>query len=476
MTTKTIPAIVLAAALSACAERPHDTTETDAPPPIYPEYTDIAIPCNIAPLNFLVRGEVEAAEVRIVGKHDSIVVNTGHKVVIAPGRWRSLLEKEKGDTLTVTLTVKEDGAWTRYASTGWYVAPDSIDRYMSYRLIEPGYEVWNHITLCERDLESFDERVLCDNAENDRACMNCHIYSKTRPMSIFHLRGKGGGTMIARDGKITCQPLRHDSLASAAVYGDIHPSGRYGVFSTNVIIPAFHTYGSNRLEVFDKESDLVVADFETGEMILSPEVARKDRMETFPTFSADGGSVYFCTADTFAFDGDLSRVRYSLCRVAFDASTGKLNGKIDTLWNAGATGASACHPKASPDGKFLLFTEAAYGTFPIWHRETDLRMLRLDTGEVDSLGAVNSDRSDTYHSWSGNSRWIVFASKRGDGQYGRPYIAYIDVQGRAYRPFAVPQENPEFYDDCLKSFNIPDLSPYPSGFSNFTLEDLDGRR
>lgn len=471
----TLPVIIFIGALAtSCAERPHHVTTVDSPAPMYPDYTDITIPCNIAPLNFLLRGDIDASEVKIAGKSDSIIINAGAEVVIEPSEWTDLLRAERGNDLNVTISAKTDGKWVRFPSTVWSVAPDSIDRYLSYRLIEPGYEVWNNITLCQRDLQTYDERVLCDNADNDHSCVNCHISGKTRPMSIFHLRGKGGGTIVARDGKVAKYSLKHDSLASAAVYGDIHCGGRWGVFSTNVIIPAFHTYGNNRLEVYDTESDLVVADFTSGEMILTPALARADRLETFPAFSADGKSVFFCLADTVALPDDIKSLKYSLCRVDFDASTGRMGEKIDTLWN-GAERGSVCHPKASPDGKYLLFTVADYGTFPLWHREADLRMMRLADGAVDSLPAVNSDRSDTYHSWSSDSRWFVFASKRGDGQYGKPYIAYVDAEGTAHKPFVVPRESPSYYDNTLKSFNIPDLSPYPSAFDRFRLQNNAGR-
>jgi hypothetical protein len=81
----------------------------------------------------------------------------------------------------------------------------------------------------------------------------------------------------------------------------------------------------------------------------------------------------------------------------------------------------------------------------------------LQTGTVDTLAIVNSEKSDTYHSWSSNSRWFVFASKRDDGLYGKPYFCYIDRDGKAHKPFCLPQEYPTFYDNNLKSFNAPEL-------------------
>ena len=77
--------------------------------------------------------------------------------------------------------------------------------------------------------------------------------------SIFGVRE--GGTVLNRDGKLRKLALKNEQMISAAVYGDFHPDGRYGVFSSNVIIPMFHAESNRRLEVYDTVSDLAVADF-----------------------------------------------------------------------------------------------------------------------------------------------------------------------------------------------------------------------
>ena len=128
--------------------------------------------------------------------------------------------------------------------------------------------------------------------------------------------------------------------------------------------------------------------------------------------------------------------------------------------------------RKSPDGRYLLFTVANYGTFPIWHRETDLHLMDLRTGRIDTLAEVNSNRSDTYHSWSSDSRWFAFASKRGDGQYGRVYLAYVDTCGKAHKPFVLPQSDPANDDLNLKSYNIPDLSRTPVPFDADAIERI----
>jgi hypothetical protein len=71
---------------------------------------------------------------------------------------------------------------------------------------------------------------------------------------------------------------------------------------------------------------------------------------------------------------------------------------------------------------------------------------------------LNSDFTDSYHSWSSNSKWLVFSSRRDDGLTTRPYIAYIDNNGIASKPFILPQSDPEFYNSFLRSFNVPELT------------------
>jgi hypothetical protein len=73
---------------------------------------------------------------------------------------------------------------------------------------------------------------------------------------------------------------------------------------------------------------------------------------------------------------------------------------------------------------------------------------------------LNSDFTDSYHSWSSNGRWLVFSSKRTDGLTARFYISHIDVDGNSSKPFIMPQKDPGFYDRFLKSFNVPEFSTF----------------
>ncbi len=466
--------------LCSCTATHENATEVDKLPNIYPDYTDITLPVNIAPLNFLVRDK-GVSDVEVIATCDGeqenplTVAGHGNGVKFNMDDWKDFLGKAAGKKVSVQVyTRNEDGAWIQYKPFTWTVVGDSLDPYLTYRLIEPDYEVWNKIQIKQRCIENWDEKLLADHNLQENRCMNCHTFGNQDPnLSMVYVRGEGGGAILNRNGKLRKLNLKNDSLISGSVYYGFSPSGKYITFSTNIIIPAYHANPEKRLEVYDTKSDVYVADLDNNRIISSPLTSDSTRLETFPTFSSDGKYVYYCVADRKGLGSkNLEGLQYALVRIPFDEKAGRFGAQVDTLYNQ----RSVCHPKVSPDGKHLLFTVADYGTFPIWHPEADLCMIDLQTGKADSLGIVNSQKSDTYHSWSHNSRWFVFASKRDDGLYGKPYFCYIDRQGKAHKPFVLPQKDPAFYDNCLQSFNIPELSRGSVPFNAIDIENVMKRK
>lgn len=443
--------------MTSCLSLPDNAAIVDSMPPIYPDYTDITIPQNIAPLNFLIRSDVDETYVEVDGVCMSH--RRGNEAIFEIDDWKSFISNAVDTTLTVTVYTRNGGQWLKYKPFAWNVVSDSIDAFLTYRLIEPDYEIYQNIELRERCVENFEERNISTYKIVGNRCMNCHTYSnRDANRSMMYVRGENGGAILNTNGTLRKLNIKTPEMVSPSVYFHFSPSGQYVAFSSNVIIPAFHSKPSKRLEVYDSKSDVYVADVEHNTIISSPLLSDSTTFETFPTFSPDGRYVYYCAAPLV---DRVDKLQYSLCRIAFDETSGAFGNQVDTVidaTNPAIVGkGSVCHPKISPDGRYLLYTVAAYGTFPIWHPEADLQMLDLQTGKVDTLSIVNSAKSDTYHSWSSNSRWFVFASKRDDGLYGKPYFCHIDEQGRASKPFVLPQQTPTFYDYNLKSFNIPEL-------------------
>lgn len=152
---------------------------------------------------------------------------------------------------------------------------------------------------------------------------------------------------------------------------------------------------------------------------------------------------------------EYDKVRYHICRVAFDVGKGTLLLPVDTVVRADSL--SYTFPRISPDGRFLMYTETAYGQFPIWHKDAEIRMLELETHQPVDMTSLNSADTESYHSWSSQSDWVVFSSRRDNGLYTLPYICRIEVDGHPAKPFLLPQEDPEKYDYQLYSYNLPEL-------------------
>ena len=442
---------------TSCTPMPKDVVVQDLLPPVYPDYCDVTIPENIAPLNFLLRADCEAIEV----KAGDITINTkGNEVTFDLDEWKTLMTQNAGSEISVTITALIDGRWIEYKPITWQVVKDRVDPYLTYRLIEPDYEIWNNVQIQQRCVENFDVNAIGHYEQLENRCMNCHTYANQDPqLSMMYVRGPNGGAILNRNGKLSKLNI------PGSVYFGFSPTGRYITYSTQKIIPAFHSLASKRLEVYDATSNVYVADMQEHRIISSPLLCDSLKFETFPTFSPDGKYIYYCSADTISLPQDIRSLQYSLVRIPFDESTGTIGSQVDTLFCQ----RSVCHPRISPDGRYILYTVADYGTFPIWHPEADLQMMNLETGSIDSLAIVNSQKSDTYHSWSSNSRWFVFASKRDDGLYGKPYFCYVDKDGKAHKPFCLPQQYPSFYDHNLKSFNAPELG---KGKVPFDVDDV----
>lgn len=429
-------------------------------PDITPDYKGVTIPDNIAPLCFAMPDSCGVARMQVVCKtsHAEMTFD-GSDGYVAPSesKWRTLLEN--ADTLRVTLFAEKEGEWTEYAPFEIYIKHDKIDPYLTYRLIEPGYETWNEMGIYQRCLESYEQDDILTNKLTGYGCMNCHSFRKHNPDSmLFHLRVDYGGTYVVTNGNIEKLNTKTPQTQYALVYPSWHPNGDFVAFSVNNTKQMFHTTDINRIEVMDFASNVVVYDVGRHEIITSPKLFSPRSFETFPWFSPDGRTLYFCTSDSVPMPADYRDVKYSLCSIAFDPVGRTFADHVDTLYNARTNGKSVSFPRVSPDGKRLMFTLSDYGNFSIWHKEADLYMAELGSGDIRPLTMLNSDDVESYHSWSSNGRWVVFSSRRDNGLYTQPYIAYIDTDGTPHKPFLLPQKEKGYYESLMKSFNIPEFT------------------
>jgi hypothetical protein len=445
--------------LLSCAGKKDAKEHKDTYPSIFPDYVGVTIPSNISPLNFGVKdAECIQAEFFVGGK--TVGVYKGKECVDIPLKdWKNMVMQVVSSYMEICVSVWTDShpEGISYKPFRIYVSGDEIDGYVAYRLIPPGYIGWNKMELAQRCLSSFSEKVLVSNLQNDGGCLNCHTPCKGSPSHyLFHSRGKMGGTIVARDGHLSKHDIGSSVTGRKAVYPAWHPDGRWVAFTTDDVHQSFYSHCRSKIEVYNRASDLLLYDTRSDRVVECMRFCDTVHVETMPAFSPDGRYLYFCTSPRLDMPYYADSMRYSIVRVSFDPSTGHLGDKVDTVYNARLRGGSASLPRISPDGRWLLFSRADCGAFPIQHPEADLWQMELGKGELRPCTILNSKESEAYHCWSRNGHWVIFASRRMNGRNTRLYIAWFN-NGSFGKPFMLPQRNP-FEEGCRRySYNVPEF-------------------
>lgn len=444
--------------LSNCENRIKEFSSENRQPKIIPDYTGIVIPPNIAPLNFFVdeEGVKYRAEIYCENNERKIVIEqTSPSFQIAVNKWHDLLKHNKGRNLNIDIYVKNSN-WVKFLTIKDSIANEEIEDHLVYRLINSQYRYSKKMKLIQRNLENFDESLIFENSATQENCFNCHAFCQNNPQKMsLHFRQFFPGTMILDNDKLKKLNTKTNYTMSTFGYTSWNPSGDYLAYSVNKFNEYFTNDANNFNEVTDESSDIVIYNIKTNTVTTSPKISTKSR-ENFPTWSPDGKWLYFISA--IETQGEIETryyAKYSLYKIPYDPVANTW-GEIDTVLSSDRTGKSITFPRISPDGHYLLFCMIDNGYFSINHKESDLYLMDLVTSEYHKLD-INSPYNESYHTWSQGGRWFVFSSKRFNELFTLPFFSYFDKNGKAHKPFVMPQKDPLFYVTNLYNYNIPEL-------------------
>ena len=464
--------VVAVAMLSCTPSVPSKYNATGVAPQIRPDYTNVTVPVNIAPLVFEIseKGDDYVTRLSAAGKE---FLYAGKEVAPSQEEWGELVAAAVGSEIKAEVFTAINDKWRAFDAFAIKVSPDTIDAYISYRLIPPSYVAYERLSISQRRLSTYDEEDIYNNmlvtAEPLGQCINCHAYKNHKTDNMqFHVRQYKGGTVVVNNGKAVKLNLATDSTLSAGVYPAFNPKYNVIAYSVNKTGQIFHTKHANKVEVQDSASDIIL--FDMDNLTVTNVANDTTKLEVFPWWSPDGRTLYYCSSlfpkrapGQSAVDAEVRQyksIKYSVLRRSYNPETGAF-GAVDTVFNAAKMGKSATFPRVSPCGKYLLFAMAEYGCFHIWHQDADLYMMNLETGDYWPLEAANSQYAESYHSWNSTGRWILFASRRDDTNYSRLYIAHIGDDGRAEKAFLLPQQSADFYDFFDRSYNVPEFMVEP---------------
>jgi len=312
-------------------------------------------------------------------------------------------------------------------------------------------------------------------------CGNCHSFSgdgQTLGLDVDYGNDKGGYAildvekdMVLNDEKIITWSdyKREDEELTFGLLSQVSPDGRYVISTVKDRAVFVATPGIEYSQLFFPiKGILVVYDRETQTYTALPGADDPDYVQSNPTWSPDGKYVVFARAKTYQkpsiadatsvllneqdvpeFTEDREPYKYDLYRVPFNGGKG---GKAEPIEGASNNGKSNFFAKFSPDGKWIVYTQAE--NYMLLMPDSELYIIPAEGGEARRLRA-NTDNMNSWHSFSSNSRWLVFSSKA-NTPYTQLFLTHIDEDGNSTPPVVLDRFTGED-----RAANIPEFVPLP---------------
>lgn len=345
------------------------------------------------------------------------------------------------------------------------ISRDPTDNYIVYRLVSPPFSSAKTPDLFVRDIRK-DEPKLFLSARR-KYCVNCHCFSS-----------KQGNV-----GKLSLQvrsldAARHKLPVYLGVY-DIDRGTGYRVqlpfeiqmttymawspdhtklaFSANQKIAALKPILYETQLAGMSTSDIAIYDMTRNEAYLLPGASDPNMLEVYPRWSPDQTLIVFSRSPVGHHP---AHILYDLYAVRVDGGEESVAWPVEDAVN---NGRSNYFPRFSPDGKWFSFCQCDGGDLIRSSSDIYLKAGNLK-GPAHRLACNVPHAADSWYSWSSNSRWIVWASKREGGIYAYLYLTHIDEAGRASPAIRLPvKRRPD------ASFNIPEFVAHDPGIRETDL-------
>jgi len=337
--------------------------------------------------------------------------------------------------------------------------------------------------------------------ENLPVCGNCHSFTadgKTMAMDVDYANDKGSyvisnieeETPLTLDKIITWSDYkREDKEATFGLLSQISPDGRYVasmVKDRSVFIAKDDDIAYSQL-FFPIKGVIVIYDRQTKKYFPLKGASNPKYCQSNPNWSPDGKYLIFSRAKVYRskkieqyktaiipaeaakeFVSGEKEYKYDLYKIPFNNGKG---GKAKPIKGASRNGKSNFFAKISPNGKWIVFTQAE--NFMLLQPDSKLMIVSTEGGNAREL-TYNNLNMNSWHSWAPNSKWLVFSSKE-RGPYTQLYLTHIDNKGNDTPPvllenFILPNRAvniPEFVN--LKSESWEKMIDAFSDSSNYVL-------
>ncbi|TAL68777.1 MAG: tetratricopeptide repeat protein [Bacteroidetes bacterium] len=374
--------------------------------------------------------------------------------------WEELKSISKGGDLTINVIgiMKEvPGKIYNGGKVNISISKDSVGAPIFFRAVTLpfGFAATNLPTISWRlgNIANYSQpKILLTNLT---VCGNCHSFSKdgnTIGMDVDYGNDKGSyfistiskNTDMVFDNIITWSDYkREDKEYTFGLLSQISPDGRYALSTVKdrSIFVKIDNMDYSQL-FFPIKGIIAVYDTKTKKFWALPGADDKLYCQSNPVWSPDGKTILFAKAPVYHHQlAELSKeviipteyanefiegkrdFKFDIYQIPFNDGNG---GEAKPLQGASNNGMSNYFPKFSPDGKWIVFTQAK--NFMLLQPDAKLFIMPASGGTPRLMNCNNLNTMNSWHSWSPNGKWLVFSSKA-KGPYTQLYLTHIDENG-----------------------------------------------
>jgi hypothetical protein len=249
------------------------------------------------------------------------------------------------------------------------------------------------------------------------------------------------------------------------IFARMSPSGKDVVGTVNEIAYAALTNEPAFCQLFFPTYG-ILASYSVAKKTFQPLNGADDvaYTQTNPEWSPDEQQIAFARSETKnEYHEDIANIKTHIedrgieelnqrFPIQFDVWTLPFNkgdgGTPQPLKGASGNGMSNYFPRFSPDGRWIVYTRSKTGI--MLQPDSELYIVPSGGGTARRM-QCNLDRFNSWHSWSPNSRWLLFSSKA-NSIYTEIFITHIDENGNDSPPVCLSR----FSDDRLAA-NLPEF-------------------